>query len=70
MRLCHDAWMPGTFKKRPDPAPLGSIFDRLQMLVREVRFYREIGPALGVRVAACFRAVGGARKLNTFGGEK
>jgi hypothetical protein len=26
------------------------------MFVREVRFYREIGPAVGVRVPACFRA--------------
>lgn len=56
MRLCDDSWMPETFKKRRDPAPLGSIPDRLQMFVREVRFYREIGPAVGVRVPACFRA--------------
>lgn len=42
-------------KQRRAPAP-GTIPDRLQMFRREVRFYREIAPDLGVRVPRCFRA--------------
>jgi Ser/Thr protein kinase RdoA (MazF antagonist) len=48
--------MSQTFTKRRDPAPPGSIPDRLQMFVREVRFYREIAPVVGVRVPDCLRA--------------
>lgn len=42
-------------KRRRAPAP-GTIPDRLQMFAREVRFYREVAPDLGVRVPVCFRA--------------
>ncbi|MBA3783715.1 MAG: aminoglycoside phosphotransferase family protein [Nocardioides sp.] len=48
--------MPATFTKRRVPAQPGSIPDQLQMFVREVRFYREIAPTVGVRVPACGRA--------------
>ncbi|MEV6286913.1 phosphotransferase [Kribbella sp. NPDC051770] len=48
--------MPKTFTKRREPAAPGSIPDRLQMFTREVRFYRELGSAVGVRVPACFLA--------------
>lgn len=48
--------VPDTFTKRRDPAPAGSIPDRLQMFTREVRFYREIAPVVGVRVPVCLRA--------------
>jgi hypothetical protein len=48
--------MAENFTKRREPAAPGSIPDRLQMFAREVRFYREIGPAVGVRVPACYRA--------------
>jgi hypothetical protein len=48
--------VPKTFTKRREPAAPGSIPDRLQMFRREVRFYRKIGPAVGVRVPACFLA--------------
>jgi Ser/Thr protein kinase RdoA (MazF antagonist) len=48
--------VPKTFTKRREPATPGSIPDRLQMFSREVRFYREIGPAVGIRVPACFHA--------------
>ncbi|MGC4943012.1 phosphotransferase family protein [Kribbella sp. DT2] len=57
--------MPKTFTKRREAAAPGSIPDRLQTFTREVRFYREIGPAVGVRVPACFHAeeVDGATHL-------
>lgn len=42
--------------KRRDPAPPGSIPNRLQMFVREVRFYREVAAQIGVRVPCCFVA--------------
>lgn len=45
-----------TFVKTREPAAPGSIPDRLQMFPREVRFYREIAPAVGVRVPRAFRA--------------
>jgi Phosphotransferase enzyme family len=41
-----------TFTKRRRPAPPGSIPDVLQMSVREVRFYREVAPYVGVRTPA------------------
>ena len=41
------------FVKRRDPARPGSIPDVLQMFTREVRFYREVAPHLGVRVPVC-----------------
>lgn len=41
------------FTKRRDAAKPGSIPDRLQMFVREVRFYREVAPEIGVRVPDC-----------------
>jgi hypothetical protein len=45
-----------SYLKRRDPAPPGSIPDRLRMFVLEVRFYREVAPSLGVRVPGCLRA--------------
>jgi hypothetical protein len=46
-----------TFTKRRDPAEPGSIPDVLQMFTREVRFYREVAPYVGVRTPACHLAV-------------
>lgn len=45
-----------TFTKRRAAAPPGSIPDALQMFPREVRFYREVAPELGIRVPACHLA--------------
>jgi fructosamine-3-kinase len=45
-----------TFMKCREPAEPGSIPDRLQMFPREVRFYREIAPRVGVRVPRAIRA--------------
>ena len=45
-----------TFTKRRDAAEPGSIPDVLQMFTREVRFYREVAPYVGVRTPACHRA--------------
>ena len=45
-----------SYLKRRDPAPSGSIPDRLQMFGREVRFYREVAPSIGIRVPGCLRA--------------
>lgn len=45
-----------TFTKRRDAATPGSIPDVLQMFTREVRFYREVAPELGVRTPACYLA--------------
>jgi len=42
--------------KRRDPAAPGTIPDRLQMFAREVRFYREVAPTIGIRVPGCLRA--------------
>src|SRR5689334_10303094 len=42
-----------TFSKRREAARPGSIPDVLQMFTREVRFYREVAPYVGVRVPAC-----------------
>jgi hypothetical protein len=47
---------PTTFTKRREPAAPGSIPAVLQMFSREVRFYREVAPDLGVRVPACHLA--------------
>lgn len=50
------------YVKRRKPAPPGSIPAVLGMFHAEVRFYREIAPALvgsGVRVPACYRAEDG-----------
>ena len=47
---------PTTFTKRRDAASPGSIPDVLQMFPREVRFYREVAPHVGVRTPACFLA--------------
>ncbi len=44
------------FMKSREPAQRGSIPDRLQMFTREVRFYTEIAPTVGVRVPSVFRA--------------
>ena len=44
------------FIKRREPAPPGSIPDVLQMFANEVRFYREIAPAVGIRVPQCLQA--------------
>jgi hypothetical protein len=46
-----------TFTKRREAAEPGSIPDVLQMFTREVRFYREVSPHVGVRVPACHLAV-------------
>ncbi len=45
-----------TFIKRREPAPPGSIPDRLQMFARELTFYSEIAPAVGVTVPTMLRA--------------
>jgi hypothetical protein len=45
-----------TFTKRRDAATPGSIPDVLQMFTREVRFYREVAPDVGVRTPACHLA--------------
>lgn len=45
-----------TFTKRRRAASRGSIPDVLQMFTREVRFYREVAPDLGLRVPACYLA--------------
>jgi hypothetical protein len=45
-----------TFTKRREAARPGSIPDVLQMFSREVRFYREVAPYVGVRVPACYLA--------------
>jgi len=45
-----------TFTKRRDAAKPGSIPDVLQMFPREVRFYREVAPYVGVRTPACHLA--------------
>lgn len=48
--------MNATHIKRRQPAEPGSIPDRLQMFTREVRFYREVGGDVGVRVPRLVRA--------------
>ncbi|WP_162260790.1 phosphotransferase family protein [Nocardioides sp. Soil805] len=48
--------MTATFVKHREPARPGSIPDRLQMFTREVRFYTEVAPSVGVRVPTAFRA--------------
>lgn len=51
------------YVKRRAPAEPGSIPDALGMFAAEVRFYREIAPAIagaGVRVPACYLAEDGA----------
>lgn len=45
-----------TFTKRRAAAAPGSIPDVLQMFPREVRFYREVAPYVGVRTPACYLA--------------
>lgn len=45
-----------TFTKRRDAADPGSIPDVLQMFPREVRFYREVAPYVGVRTPGCHLA--------------
>ena len=45
-----------TFTKRRDAATPGSIPDVLQMFPREVRFYREVAPYVGVRTPVCYLA--------------
>lgn len=45
-----------TFTKRRDAATPGSIPDVLQMFPREVRFYREVAPDVGLRVPVCYLA--------------
>ena len=54
-----------TFTKRRDAAEPGSIPDVLQMFTREVRFYRELAPYVGVRTPACYLSEehGGATHL-------
>jgi hypothetical protein len=47
---------PTTFTKRRAAATPGSIPDVLQMFPREVRFYREVAPDVGVRTPACYHA--------------
>jgi len=44
------------YLKQRDPAVPGTIPYALDMFRSEVRFYREIGDAAGVRVPACYRA--------------
>jgi hypothetical protein len=53
------------FSKRREAAAPGSIPDVLQMFTREVRFYRELAPYVGVRTPACYLAEeqGGATRL-------
>lgn len=48
--------MTATFAKSREPARPGSIPDRLQMFTREVRFYTEVAPTVGVRVPQAYRA--------------
>jgi hypothetical protein len=48
--------MTAVFVKRRQPAASGSIPERLEMFSREVRFYLEVAPDVGVRVPACQRA--------------
>lgn len=55
-RLRQTAPVSTCFVKRRDPATPGSIPDVLQMFTREVRFYREVAPIVGVRVPDCFHA--------------
>ncbi len=45
-----------TFTKHRDAARPGSIPDLLEMFPREVRFYREVAPDVGVRVPVCHLA--------------
>src|SRR5262245_18102108 len=45
-----------TFTKRREAARPGSIPDVLQMFHRDVRFYREVAPYVGVRTPACYIA--------------
>jgi hypothetical protein len=45
-----------TFTKRREAARPGSIPDGLQMFTREVRFYREVAPYVGVRTPVCYLA--------------
>jgi hypothetical protein len=45
-----------TFTKRREAAEPGSIPDVLQMFTREVRFYREVAPYVGLRTPACYLA--------------
>ncbi|HEX4470327.1 MAG TPA: aminoglycoside phosphotransferase family protein [Nocardioides sp.] len=45
-----------TFTKRREAATPGSIPDVLEMFTREVRFYRELAPYVGVRVPVCYLA--------------
>jgi hypothetical protein len=47
--------LPHFVKRRPRPQP-GSIPDVLRMFEREVRFYREVAPEVGVRVPDCYRS--------------
>src|SRR3954451_2514700 len=51
-----EASAPTHFVKRREPARPGSIADVLEMFTREVRFYREVPPYVGVRVPACHAA--------------
>lgn len=44
------------YTKRREAATPGSIPDVLQMFTREVRFYREVAPEVGLRVPACYLA--------------
>jgi hypothetical protein len=49
------AAVPEFVKRRAVPVP-GSIPEALDMFRSEVRFYREIAPAVGLRVPGCYRA--------------
>lgn len=44
------------FTKRREAAEPGTIPDVLQMFPREVRFYREVAPYVGLRTPACYLA--------------
>jgi hypothetical protein len=44
------------FVKRRDPPKPGSIPEALRMFENEVRFYREVAPAIGVRVPECHQS--------------
>lgn len=48
--------MAKTHIKRRSPAAPGSIPDVLEMFSREIRFYQEVAPEVGVRVPDCVRA--------------
>lgn len=48
--------MTSTYLKRREAAQPGSIPARLQMFEREIRFYREVAPHVGIRVPGCLRA--------------